>query len=380
MCGRDSGIVTKAILEMVTTVLNSAFSLAENIIKMKEHGVDAETLSATIQVFIDMGKPFANPTCPAPEDGALPGPDVPPSPAPSAERRWRSPSETAKMQCSVGVAVFLSSFRHEQLQDNNGGVGFSMNKQSWEQWTLSSAYGEGKVFISSHRGHQLSDHHGHVGFSPNKQGWEVWTVTDAGDGKVFLTSHRNQQLKDKWGSPSMSWNGLEYEKWDITTIGGSPACTAITTTSMTTTRATTTSATTTTTTLIQRYDYGYDYDYDASITVSTTTAMTNDYDDYYFHQIATTSTTTSTTTATSGSTTTTTSIHGDCNDWCGPDAAPWLQKCQWAACSSCFNCQAAIESNAAQDAGSCAAHCDMNTWPWVEKCTWSPCRGCQNCE
>jgi hypothetical protein len=72
MCGADAGIVTKAILEMVTTILNSAFTLAENIIKMKEDGVNAELLSSTIQVFIDMGKPFANPTCPEPETPKAP--------------------------------------------------------------------------------------------------------------------------------------------------------------------------------------------------------------------------------------------------------------------------------------------------------------------
>jgi hypothetical protein len=66
MCGRDPGLVTKAIIEMVTVVINSGFSIAENIIKMKEHGVEAESLSSTVQVFIDMGKPFANPICPVP--------------------------------------------------------------------------------------------------------------------------------------------------------------------------------------------------------------------------------------------------------------------------------------------------------------------------
>eukprot|EP00927_Polykrikos_kofoidii_P030890 TRINITY_DN26571_c0_g1_i1.p1 TRINITY_DN26571_c0_g1~~TRINITY_DN26571_c0_g1_i1.p1 ORF type:complete len:591 (+),score=70.19 TRINITY_DN26571_c0_g1_i1:105-1877(+) len=65
MCGRDQGIVIKAILEMVTTVLNSAFTVAENIIRMKNDGVDAESLTSTINAFIEMGKPFANPTCPS---------------------------------------------------------------------------------------------------------------------------------------------------------------------------------------------------------------------------------------------------------------------------------------------------------------------------
>merc|ERR1712232_580010 len=62
---------TKAILEMVTVVLNSAFSLADNIIRMQEQGVNAELLVSTIQVFIDMGQPFARPICP---EGQAPTP------------------------------------------------------------------------------------------------------------------------------------------------------------------------------------------------------------------------------------------------------------------------------------------------------------------
>merc|ERR1712048_379078 len=71
MCGRDQGIMTKAIMEMVTVVLNSAFSLADNIIRMREQGVNAELLVSTIEVFIDMGKPFARPICP---EGEAPTP------------------------------------------------------------------------------------------------------------------------------------------------------------------------------------------------------------------------------------------------------------------------------------------------------------------
>jgi len=71
MCGRDSGIITKAILEMVTVVLDSAFSLADSIIRMQEQGVNAELLVSTIEVFIDMGKPFARPICP---EGEAPTP------------------------------------------------------------------------------------------------------------------------------------------------------------------------------------------------------------------------------------------------------------------------------------------------------------------
>merc|ERR1711953_1497208 len=88
ICGRDQGIMTKAIMEMVTVVLNSAFTLAENIMKMQEHGVSAELLSDTIQVFIDMGKPFARPICP---EGEAPTP----APNPAACSKPCSPGYDA---------------------------------------------------------------------------------------------------------------------------------------------------------------------------------------------------------------------------------------------------------------------------------------------
>merc|ERR1712232_256810 len=88
MCGRDQGIMTKAIMEMVTVVLNSAFTLAENIMTMQEHGISAELLTDTIQVFIDMGKPFARPICPEVEA---------PTPAPN-------PAACSK-PCDIGVGI-----------------------------------------------------------------------------------------------------------------------------------------------------------------------------------------------------------------------------------------------------------------------------------
>lgn len=90
MCGKNQGLLTKAILEMVTTVLNGAFSLADNIIKMKEQGVDADSLTSTIQTFIDMGKPFANPTCPEWDHST-----AAPTPAPGA---------ICSEPCGLGVA------------------------------------------------------------------------------------------------------------------------------------------------------------------------------------------------------------------------------------------------------------------------------------
>jgi len=64
MCARDQGMLMKAIMEMVTVVMNSAFSLADHIMRMQKDGVNGQLLSSTIQVFIDLGKPFTHPQCP----------------------------------------------------------------------------------------------------------------------------------------------------------------------------------------------------------------------------------------------------------------------------------------------------------------------------
>jgi len=61
MCGRDSGIVAKAVTEMATV---REFKVSEDIIRMIEQGIDVNSLSSTVQVFIDQGKPFDSPNCP----------------------------------------------------------------------------------------------------------------------------------------------------------------------------------------------------------------------------------------------------------------------------------------------------------------------------
>lgn len=222
MCGRDPGIATKAIIEMVTTVMNAGFSLAENIITMKEHGVDATALSSTIQTFIDMGKPFANPICPAPKKiaeqgaadeyqkviGELPSPL--PTPAPH-------------LTCSMGEKVFITSHRKEQLQDKHGRARFTHFKDGWEKWTLSDA-GDGSVFITSHRGAQLADHQGHVVMSWNRRGWEKFKLTDAGNGKVYITGHQKTHLQDFHDKAKLSWNADDWEAFEITDASGANAC------------------------------------------------------------------------------------------------------------------------------------------------------------
>eukprot|EP00929_Paragymnodinium_shiwhaense_P003696 TRINITY_DN1042_c1_g2_i1.p1 TRINITY_DN1042_c1_g2~~TRINITY_DN1042_c1_g2_i1.p1 ORF type:complete len:770 (+),score=130.45 TRINITY_DN1042_c1_g2_i1:76-2385(+) len=260
MCGRDTGVLTKAILEMVTVILNSAFSLADNIIKMQEHGVNAELLTDTIQIFIDMGKPFANPTCP---EWELPTPAPTPAPTPensavcladctlgtapghcrletggmticlakgaggcSAGQTDCSAGDAAMptdITCKMNVPVYVTGHSWNQLQDARGNIGMSPNSQGWEQWAISDA-GEGKVFLTSYHHTHLQDHHGWLKASWNKQGWEKWELSPAGNGKVYITSHRGEQLSDSQGRITMSSKKGSSEAWMISDTHGSPAC------------------------------------------------------------------------------------------------------------------------------------------------------------
>jgi hypothetical protein len=223
MCGRDPGIVAKAILEMVTTTLNSGFVLADNIIRMTQNGVNGEVLSATIQVFIDMGKPFANPICPVPAGAGNP------VVYPDSRRRGAKAPPKPRPTCSFGEQVFISSHRGRQLHDGNGDdtwhhhVKFSSNKLGWEKWTLSDA-GDGKVFITSFRGKQLCDKYGNIKLTSNKLKWEKWTLGDAGGGKVFITTHRYQHLQDFHGEAKLSFNPDNWEKFTIVDMDGNNVC------------------------------------------------------------------------------------------------------------------------------------------------------------
>jgi hypothetical protein len=259
MCGRDQGVLMTAIMEMVTVILNSAFSLADNIIQMQERGVNAELLTDTIQIFIDMGKPFANPICP---EWELPTPA--PTPAPTPENHAvcmqdctfgaapgdcrletggmviclaqvagacspgqtncaQGSSQPASTSCKMHETVYISGHSWNQLQDGNGHIGLSPNSQEWEQWTITDA-GDDKVFLTSYHNKNLQDSNGYVGASPNKQGWEKWEITPAGNGKVFITSHRGEQLSDKQGAVGMANRKGNSESWTITDANGAPAC------------------------------------------------------------------------------------------------------------------------------------------------------------
>jgi len=219
MCGRDSGIITKTIMDMVTTVLNTAFTLADNIMTMQEHGVNAETLTSTIQVFINLGKPFANPTCPSPAPTPFPMGIEDDDSGSSATSRRRSIKKD-KVECSFGAAMYLTSHRGKHLKDEGGYVSV---RSAPTPWTFSDA-GNGKVYISSGRGGHLSDQNGDVGVASSTQAWEKWALFDAGDGKVFVRSHRYQTLADNNGQVSMSWSHLDWEMWSIEGADGNSVC------------------------------------------------------------------------------------------------------------------------------------------------------------
>jgi hypothetical protein len=230
MCGQNKGLAIKAIMEMVTVVTNSGFSLADNIIKMKGHGVDATTLSSTVQVFIDMGKPFANPICPVPsttDETSSPTAIAGPSPTTSPSQNERGASQQvlpkASPICSMGQSLLISSHRGEQLQDNHGTARFSRNTDEWERWELSDA-GKGKVFITSHRGAQLADHHGDIAMSWNKRDWEKWNLLIAGSGKVYITSHQRMYLQDNADKAMLSSEAGAWEAFAITDTSGANVC------------------------------------------------------------------------------------------------------------------------------------------------------------
>jgi hypothetical protein len=63
MCGRDPSVIAIAKAEMIATVARSAITVGLAITQMVTSGINADTLSSTIQAFVDLGKPFARPQC-----------------------------------------------------------------------------------------------------------------------------------------------------------------------------------------------------------------------------------------------------------------------------------------------------------------------------
>lgn len=63
ICGSDPKVLAATVTEMVVVAVRAAFTLANVLTNMQDKGVDAESLGSTINIFVDMGKPFALPMC-----------------------------------------------------------------------------------------------------------------------------------------------------------------------------------------------------------------------------------------------------------------------------------------------------------------------------
>jgi len=63
ICGQSAAVLQSTVAEMVTVALRSALSLGSVVASMQAFGVNANNLLGTINVFVDMGKPFALPQC-----------------------------------------------------------------------------------------------------------------------------------------------------------------------------------------------------------------------------------------------------------------------------------------------------------------------------
>lgn len=65
MCGKSTGAIAAATTRMITETARQAITIASLVESMRSSGLDIATgLTATMQAFVDMGKPFAHPDCP----------------------------------------------------------------------------------------------------------------------------------------------------------------------------------------------------------------------------------------------------------------------------------------------------------------------------
>merc|ERR1711920_333121 len=63
ICGQNPKVLAAAVTEMVIVTVRSVFTLATALTSMQENGVNTDSLTSTINIFINMGKPFALPKC-----------------------------------------------------------------------------------------------------------------------------------------------------------------------------------------------------------------------------------------------------------------------------------------------------------------------------
>jgi len=64
MCGHNQGVLIEAVMNMVISVSTSAINAGLMIADMAKNGVSTDSLSSTINAFVNMAKPFAYSTCP----------------------------------------------------------------------------------------------------------------------------------------------------------------------------------------------------------------------------------------------------------------------------------------------------------------------------
>jgi len=208
MCGTDSGMITRAIVEMATVVLNSAFSLADTIMKMKKDGVNGELLSGTIQTFIDLGKPFAHPLCPIVEEQKI-----------QTDGHGNSKSDNGIISSSDGVAkavpgktIALHSKYHSRFVRMNDRVDMSSSAPrsaddlpaswTWERFEVIDA-GNKEIALHSAAHNRFVRMHnngkmkatkllGRDGLPPGYSK-DRFTVVDAGNGQIALhNEHHNR--------------------------------------------------------------------------------------------------------------------------------------------------------------------------------------------
>jgi len=64
MCGHNPAVIAEAAMNMIVSISHGVINTGLSIADMHEHGVDTNSMTRTINAFIDMGRPFAYQTCP----------------------------------------------------------------------------------------------------------------------------------------------------------------------------------------------------------------------------------------------------------------------------------------------------------------------------
>lgn len=65
LCGKNEGDIVAKYMEITTMVIGTGITLFTLIKDFETNGANGDNIKKTIQAVIDVGKPFANPSCPA---------------------------------------------------------------------------------------------------------------------------------------------------------------------------------------------------------------------------------------------------------------------------------------------------------------------------